>query len=99
MKAVKVLVVAMGVVLIGGFAALFVTWNTRHTTTAAAPKPLPIAAVTTESTVDLPPGHRVVHIAASAAHVDLLVEGPDGHQTLYQNARASGRVTGIIHFP
>ncbi|MBI5136189.1 MAG: hypothetical protein HZA24_02510 [Nitrospirae bacterium] len=100
MKALKVIVVGMAVVLVAGFVALFVTWQDRRV--ARREVPAPAAARPPEAgdgRVVLPAGSRVVGVASAETMLDVLVENGDGTRDVYQVARdGGGAVQGVLRF-
>lgn len=99
MKALKAIVVAMAVVLLVGFGALIVMWQSKHgakpaAVAPAAGVPAPPVAVG-DGTVAIPEGSRVLAVGSSERHVDLLVENPDGTRDVYQVTR-DGTLAGVL---
>jgi len=90
MRALKILVAVMGIMLIGGFAVLVAVIAGRLSRGANIPRSLPAAAV------DIPSGAR---IEAMAAGTDRLVLGlvlPEGRRQLVVIDLATGSRLGTI---
>ena len=97
MRALKILVVVMGILLIGGFATLIAVVAQRvadrqaaATTPVAAP--LPFTAVP----IELPAGTRLETMAVGADRLVLHIVLPDGNRELLVIDLASGRRLGSI---
>jgi hypothetical protein len=96
-RALKILVVAMGIMLVGGFVALIISiaYMARHRQEAApdaAAAPAPYAA----PAVELPSGARIETMALSANRLVLSIILPDGNRELLVLDPASGRHLGTI---
>lgn len=100
MRALKVLVVVMGVLLVAGSAVLVATIMSRLTqrpappapTASAATRPLPFG----EATVTLPPGAKLVGMQATGNRLVLQVERSDGKQELLVLDPDTGTMLGRI---
>jgi hypothetical protein len=104
-RALQAVVIVMGVVIVVGFAALFVTWGKRHLASvpAAGPASAPAAAPqmverAPDVRVPIPEGARVVDVSPGGAFVDVLVENPDGTRDVLTVRRADGAVAGTLRF-
>jgi len=101
MKAVKLVVVAMGVVLFVGLISLVLMWKQKQ---GAPPEGAFIpTSVATPAGIDpyqadlpLPKGAKVVEIGSADRMVDLLVSHADGSLALYQIRRHDGVLTGVV---
>jgi len=98
MKALKVVVIGMGVFLILGFVALFVQWNQKRGAKIpeASPTVATAATVAEAAEIALPDGSRILEMASGERFIDLLVAHPDGTRAVYQIRRNDGRVAGIV---
>lgn len=93
MRALKILVVVMGVLLVGGLATLIVVIAGRVANRqAAAPSVPPFTA----APLDLPAGARIETIAVGADRLVLDIILPDGNRELVLIDLASGRRLGSI---
>ena len=99
MGALKILVVVMGIMLVGGLIALIVSiaYVAKHrqaTAPAAAPvsAPAPYAA----PVIELPAGARLEAMAVGANRLVLNIVTPDGYRELLVLDLASGRRLGTI---
>jgi hypothetical protein len=103
-RALQAAVILMALVLVAGFATLFVRWGQRQAAVSAPSAVAPEPAVAADAVVPLPPGARVVQVAPGVAgaaggpFVDVLVENPDGTRDLYRVRRADGAVAGTLRF-
>ncbi|MCX8135316.1 MAG: DUF6476 family protein [Roseococcus sp.] len=86
MQALKVLVVAMGVLIVAGTVTLAVLIVQRASGRDGARSLPPID-------LDLPPGSRILSVAGAGERFAILVQRPDGERLLILDAR-SGRVVG-----
>jgi hypothetical protein len=98
-RALKILVVVMGVILVGGFFALIVSiaYTAKHRQaippTATAPAaPVPYAA----PPIELPAGARIEAMALGTDRLVLNIITPDGNRELLVLDLASGRRLGTI---
>jgi hypothetical protein len=92
-RSLKILVVVMGVLLVGGFAMLIVVIAGRVANRqAAAPATPPFAA----APLELPSGARIETIAVGADRLVLGIVLPDGGRELIIIELASGRRLGTI---
>lgn len=94
MRALKILVVVMGVMLVGGFIALIVSiaYMAKHRTPIAPVDAAPYAA----PAIDLPAGARIETMALGGDRLVLNIATPDGHHELLLLDLASGRRLGAI---
>jgi flagellar biogenesis protein FliO len=93
LRALKVLVVIMGIMLVVGFAALVVVIAGRVSRGGpASPTSAPLAA----ASLDLPTGTRIEAIGVGAERLVLAVVLPDGTRELVIVDIASGRRLGSI---
>jgi len=96
-RALKILVVVMGVMLVGGFIALIVSiaYLAKHRQPAApatTAAPAPYAA----PPIDLPAGARIETMALGPDRLVLNIIRPDGNRELVVLDLASGRRLGTI---
>jgi hypothetical protein len=96
-RSLKILVVVMGVMLVGGFIALVVSiaYRAKHrqaTAPAASVAPAPYAA----PPIELPAGARIEAMALGADRLVLNIITPDGDRELLVLDLASGRRLGTI---
>lgn len=97
MRALKILVVVMGIMLVGGFVALIISiaYMAKHRQApppAAAAAPAPYAA----AAIDLPSGARIEMMALGTSRLVLSIITPDGNRELLVLDPASGRQLGTI---
>jgi hypothetical protein len=85
MQALKVLVVAMGVLIVAGTVTLVVLLVQRAGGREAARMPT--------VSLDLPAGTRILGVSGAADRFALLVQGPAGERVIFLDAR-TGRVVG-----
>ena len=88
MRALKTLVVLMGIMLIGGFAALFAVIAGRLSH-YSAPRSFAIA-------IDIPPGARIEAIAAGVDRLVLDIILPEGGRQLLIIDLTTGARLGIV---
>ena len=97
MRALKILVIVMGVMLVGGFVALIISiaYMAKHKDT-----PVPVPAATrapyAAPAIELPAGARIEAMALGADHLVLNIIMPDGNRELLVLDLASGRRRGTI---
>jgi hypothetical protein len=96
-RALRILVVVMGIMLVGGFIALIVSiaYMVKHrpaTAPAASAAPAPYAA----PPIELPAGARIETMALGADRLVLNIITPDGNRELLLLDLASGRRLGTI---
>jgi hypothetical protein len=96
-RVLQAVVIGMGVVLVGGFTYLFVTWGRGVFKPRPAPERAEVAGAA-DAVVAIPPNTRVVQVAPGGPFLDVLVENPDGTRDLYQVRRADGTVAGTLRF-
>ncbi len=87
MRALKILVVVMGVMIVAGTVALGVILVQRSGRGSAAPLP--------PMTLDLPPGSRIAGIAGAEGRFAVLVQRPDGDRIVFLDAK-TGRPVGEV---
>lgn len=93
MRALKILVVVMGVMLVGGFATLIAVIAGRVAQRqSAAPASPPLAA----APIELPAGARLETIGVGPDRLVLDLALPDGNRELVIIDLASGRRVGVI---
>jgi hypothetical protein len=93
MRALKILVVVMGVMILAGFASLFVVIAGRVSRVALEPvSSQPFAA----SPIELPAGARIETIGAAGDRLVLDLVLPDGNRQLLIIDLATGRRLGAI---
>ena len=97
MRALRILVVVMGVMLVGGFVALIVSiaHMAKHRP-AAAPTATADLAPYTAPAIDLPAGSRIEAMALGADRLVLNIGTADGTRELLVLDLASGRRLGTI---
>ena len=97
MRALKILVVVMGIMLVGGFIALIVSiaYMARHRQ-APAPVPAAIGAPYTAPPIELPAGARIETMALAGDRLVLNIVTQDGDRELLVLDLASGRRLGTI---
>ena len=93
MRALKILVIVMGVMLVVGFAALIVAIAARMSRTG--PLPAPARAFATRP-IDIPRGARIEAMTAGADRLVLGLELPDGNRQLLIIDLATGASLGTI---
>jgi hypothetical protein len=87
MRALKILVVAMGAMIVVGTVTLVAALVQRAGRGGDAPLP--------PMSLDLPAGSRIVGIAATDGRFAVLVQRPDGDRIIFLNAR-TGRPVGEV---
>lgn len=94
MRAVKILVIVMGIMLVGGFIALIVSiaYMAKHRQATAPAAPAPYAA----PAIELPAGARIETMALGADRLVLNIITPEGNRELLVLDLASGRRLGTI---
>lgn len=99
MRALKILVVVMGVMLVGGFIALIVSiaYMAKHRQ-AAAPAAAPTAPLApyTAPPLELPAGARIESMALGTDRLVVDIMTPEGNRELLVFDLASGRRLGTI---
>lgn len=94
--ALKVFVVAAGVVLIGGTIALvYMLWQ-RAAPSDAPPAPVASDAPAEPASVVLPAGSRIVQVTSSGDRLTLLIEGQFGVQFVATVDAVTGRQIGLL---
>lgn len=99
MRALKILVVVMGVMLVGGFATLVAVIAHRisqRQATVSSESGQPAAAPFSAAPIELPAGARVETIGVGPDRLVLDVALPDGNRELLIVDLASGRRLGAI---
>jgi hypothetical protein len=96
-RALKILVIVMGVMLVGGFVALIIsiTYMAKHKDTTV-PVPAATRAPYAAPAIELPAGARIEAMALGADHLVLNIIMPDGNRELLVLDLASGRRRGTI---
>jgi hypothetical protein len=94
-RALRILVVVMGAMLVGGFIALIISiaYVAKHRQTTA---PATAAAPYTAPAIDLPAGARIETMALGPDRLVLNIINPDGDRELLVLDLASGRRLGTI---
>lgn len=97
MRSLKILVVVMGIMLVGGFVALIISiaYMAKHrpaAAPAASAAPVPYAA----PPIELPSGARIETMALGANRLVLSIVMPEGNRELLLLDPASGRRLGTI---
>jgi hypothetical protein len=92
LRALKILVVVMGIMLIVGFAALVAVIAGRLSRGIPANPPAPVAA----APLELPAGTRIETIGVGAERLVMAIVLPDGTRELVIVDTASGRRLGTI---
>jgi Family of unknown function (DUF6476) len=95
MRALKILVVVMGIMLVGGTAALIaaiIDRASRHTPTTSAPLPRGFE----HAAVTLPPGARVVAAELAGDRILVRLARPEGGEVLIIIDAKSGAALGTI---
>lgn len=96
MRALKILVVVMGVMLVAGFILLIVAIASRLSKKEAAPPIMPGSKAFAAAPIDLPPGARIESMAVGTDRLVLDVVLPDGERRLLVIDLADGRPIGTI---
>ena len=89
MRALKILVVAMGVLIVAGTVTLVVLLVQRAGGGRGG-------AVVARASLDLPAGSQIVSVAGAGERFALLVRGPAGGERVILVDAASGRVVGEL---
>lgn len=92
MKAVKILVIVMGVMIVAGMGLLVYGMARQFDRIREAADPVPLGAV--DGT--LPAGWRAVETAVGDGRIVVLADGPDGAQALFLYDSDLGRPMGQI---
>ena len=97
MRALKILVVVMGIMLVGGFVALIISiaYMAKHRQ-EAVPAASAAPASYTAPAVGLPSGARIETMALSTNRLVLSIITPDGNRELLVLDPATGRRLGTI---
>ena len=93
MRALKVLVVVMGVIIVAGFAGLVAVIAGRVSRSGSAPTP---ARVFTSAAVDIPRDARIEAMAAGPERIVLALTLPGGGRQLVIIDMATGARLGTI---
>jgi len=101
MRALKILVVVLGVLLVGGFVTLVVVIAGRVAQRPGSPTAAPTTAPAAGSPfaaapIELPAGARIETIAAGPDRIVVHLALPDGNRELVIIDLASGRRLGAI---
>jgi hypothetical protein len=96
-RALKILVIVMGIMLVGGFVALIIStaYMTKHRETTLS-VPATTRAPYAAPTIELPAGARIEAMALGADRLVLNIITPDGNRELLVLDLASGRRLGTI---
>jgi hypothetical protein len=96
-RALKILVIVMGVMLVGGFVALIISiaYMAKHRGTIA-PVPAATRAPYAAPAIELPAGARIETMALGADRLVVNIITPDGNRELLVLDLASGRRLGTI---
>jgi len=92
-RALKILVIVMGVLLIGGAAILIAAIAARMSQTRSAPSPF------VAPPVDLPAGARIESIGVGPDRVVIDMVLPGGNRQLVILDLATGRRLGVVPLP
>ena len=92
LRALKILVVVMGIMLVVGFAALVAVIATRMSREPATAPSMPVAA----APLELPAGARIETIGVGVERLVIAVVLPDGTRELIVVNIASGHRLGTI---
>ena len=97
MRALKILVIVMGIMLVGGFVALIISiaYMTKHRETTL-PVPATTRAPYAAPAIELPAGARIEGMALGTDRLVLNIITPDGNRELLVLDLASGRRLGTI---
>ncbi|HLY44136.1 MAG TPA: DUF6476 family protein [Stellaceae bacterium] len=93
MRALKLLVVVMGVMILAGFVALFVAIAGRMSQPRTAPPP---AAGAAASAIDLPAGARVETMSVASDRLAVEMVLPGGERQIVVIDLASGRLLRTV---
>jgi hypothetical protein len=93
MRALKILVVVMGIMIVGGFAALIVAIVGRVSHRGSAPAETPRAFA---RPIDIPRGARIEAMTAGGNHLVVGLELPDGNRQLLIIDLATGARLGTV---
>ena len=96
-RALKILVIVMGIMLVAGFIALIISiaYMAKHRDTTA-PVPAATRAPYAAPAIELPAGARIETMALGADRLVLNIITPDGNRELLVLDLASGRRIGTI---
>ncbi|WGF89041.1 hypothetical protein [Marinivivus vitaminiproducens] len=95
--ALKVFVVAAGILLVGGTLALgYMLWQRAATPDPVSTPTAEIAPAAEPGTVVLPAGSRIVQVAAEGGRLTLLIEGQFGVQFVATVDPRTGRQLGLL---
>jgi uncharacterized protein DUF6476 len=96
-RALKILVIVMGIMLVAGFIALIISiaYMAKHRETAL-PMPAPTRAPYAAPAIELPAGARIEGMALGTDRLVLNIITPDGNRELLVLDLASGRRLGTI---
>jgi hypothetical protein len=93
MRALKILVVVMGIMIVGGFAALIVVIVGRISHRGPAPAETPKAFA---RSIDIPRGARIEAMTAGGDRLVVGLELPDGNRQLLIIDLATGARLGTV---
>jgi hypothetical protein len=95
-RALKVLVVVMGVMIVVGIAVVAVTIVRRVSGTVGAPPPAAVSALPSRIVLDQPPGTRIAGMAATSDRLAVRLEGGGPDRILLLDPRTGGTLTTTI---
>ena len=97
MRALKILVIVLGVLLVGGFVTLVVVIAGRIGQRQTAPSSAPAASLPfAASPIELPAGARIETLAVGSDRIVLNLALPDGNRELVIIDLVSGRRLGAV---
>ncbi len=96
MRALKVLVVVMGVMIVVGVAVVAVTIVRRVAATGGGTPPVAASALPSRVVLDQPPGTRIAGIAATSDRLAVRLEGGGPDRILLLDPRTGGTLITTI---